>query len=269
MSNIDLKYLTTIFETLKNADITSNIFIGFKAFAVLFFIINIIRKYQEGVTDKEGYTFGLKPKDLIENLVFLGLIIFSTQLLSFLDTILVAIEQTAMDTAPPSMPVGDPINSEITKSLTEKLKLLMTNILDFINVFGYVASLIRQIVWWIDIFIYPFFLAERFFLLGILQLFFPIIITIAMIQEFRPLVTRFFKLYIAVYLLVPAFLFVNTFINLVYKKFNSDFATNLFGESIFNAFQFNTIEPAIMIFIVFLKFKLYKKSSSFLFQIFT
>src|SRR5690606_28612228 len=78
---------------------------GMKTLAVLFFLINILKKYNEGAVDKDGYTWGLSPGDLIKNFMIVILVIFSTQVLGFFDGILVAIESQYRNTAPALLPL--------------------------------------------------------------------------------------------------------------------------------------------------------------------
>ena len=119
-----------------------------------------------------------------------------------------------------------------------------------------------------DLFIYPLFLAERYFLLGILQAFFPLVISLAVFEKFRSLAYAYFKLYAGVYMLVPAFFLDNVFINNLYTEINSNFWPNLFGTDVGNRIFSPVVELGSIGFIVFLKFKLYRKATSFTLKLF-
>ena len=58
---IGLEYVDTVFQTIQNSDFSQYTIGGMKTLAVLFFLINILKKYNEGVADKDGYTWGLSP----------------------------------------------------------------------------------------------------------------------------------------------------------------------------------------------------------------
>ena len=88
---IGLEYVDTIFQTIKNSDFSQYTIAGMKTLAILFFLINILKKYNEGVANNEGYTWGLTPAELVKNFAIVILVIFSTQVLGVFDTILVAI----------------------------------------------------------------------------------------------------------------------------------------------------------------------------------
>jgi hypothetical protein len=131
------------------------------------------------------------------------------------------------------------------------------------------AFLISLFLWILDLFIYPLFLAERYFLLGIMQAFFPLVLSLAVFEKFRSMAYGFFRLYAAVYMLVPAFFLVNVFINALYTEINTNFWENLFGTDYGSVFFAPIVELGSIVFIVFLKFKLYRRAISFTLRLFT
>ena len=113
---IGLEYVDTIFQTIKNSDFSQYTIAGMKTLAVLFFLVNILKKYNEGVADKHGYTWGLSPGELAKNFAVVLVVIFSTQVLGFFDAILVAIEGQYRGTAPALLPLqmqDIPIEEEV------------------------------------------------------------------------------------------------------------------------------------------------------------
>jgi hypothetical protein len=131
------------------------------------------------------------------------------------------------------------------------------------------AFVIGLFLWLMDLFIYPLFLAERFFLLGIMQAFFPLVISLAVFEKFRSMAYNFFKLYAGVYMVVPAFFLVNVFINLLYTEVNTNFWSDLFGTDWGSQFFAPLIQLGSIGFIVFLKFKLYRRAISFTLKMFS
>jgi len=122
-------------------------------------------------------------------------------------------------------------------------------------------------LWVLDLFIYPLFLAERYFILGIMQAFFPLVISMAVFEKFREL--GYFRLYAAVYMIVPAFFLVNVFVNALYLEVTENFWPNLFGTDYGSELFAPVIELAGVGFIVLLKFKLYKRATSFTLRLFS
>ncbi|GMN04619.1 hypothetical protein MTsPCn5_00070 [Croceitalea sp. MTPC5] len=272
--SIGLEYVDAVFETIKDSDFLQYTIVGMKALAILFFLINILKKYNEGVTNRDGYTWGLTPTELVKNFIVVILVIFSSQVLEVFDNILVAIEAQYRNTAPSLLPLQlqDVEIEEDTGGLeaaSKGLALLFEALSSPLFGLKILAFILSVFLWLLDLFIYPLFLAERFFLLGIMQAFFPLVISLAVFEKFRSMAYTFFKLYAAVYMLVPAFFLVNVFVNALYTEFTTNFWVNLFGFDFGSSFFAPIIELGTIGFIVFLKFKLYKRATSFTFKLFS
>ena len=270
---IGLEYVDSIFQTIKNSDFSQYTIVGMKTLAVLFFLVNILKKYNEGVADKYGYTWGLSPGELAKNFAVVLVVIFSTQVLGFFDAILVAIEGQYRDTAPALLPLqmqDIPIEEEVgfVKAAQAAMALLYEALVTPLYGFKIFAFIVSIILWILDLFIYPLFLAERFFLLGIMQAFFPLVISLSVFEKFRSMAYNFFKLYAAVYMLVPAFFLVNVFVNAIYTELNTNFWQNLFGTDLGSGFFAPVVQLGSVVFIVFLKFKLYRRATSFTLKLF-
>jgi hypothetical protein len=271
---IGLEYVDAVFQTIQNSSFSQYTIAGMKTLAVLFFLVNILKKYNEGIADKDGYTWGLSPGELMKNFAIVILVIFSTQVLGFFDSILVSIEAQYRGTAPALLPLqmqDIPIEEEINflEAAQAAMALLYEALVTPLYGFKIFAFIISLILWILDLFIYPLFLAERYFLLGIMQAFFPLVISLAVFEKFRSLAYTFFKLYAAVYMLVPAFFLVNVFVNALYTEINTNFWTNLFGTDVGQGFFAPVVQLGSVFFIVFLKFKLYKRATSFTLRLFT
>lgn len=272
--SIGLEYVDAVFTTIKESSFSEYTIIGMKSLAVLFFLVNIIKKYSEGAVSSDGYTWGLSPSDLIKNFVVVLLVIFSTQILGYLDSILVAIEGQYRNTAPALIPlqfqdlqIEEDVN--FVEAGTKALSMLYEYLVTPLYPMKVVAFILGLFLWIMDLFIYPLFLAERFFLLGLMQAFFPLVISLAVFEKFREMGYRFFKLYAAVYMIVPAFFLVNVFVNLLYEEINTNFWGSLLGDESNSGFFTPIIQLGSIAFIVFLKFKLYRRAVSFTFRLFS
>ncbi len=271
--SIGLEYVDAVYQTIMDSDFAQYTITGMKALAVLFFLVNILKKYNEGIASTDGHTWGLTPTELAKNFAIVILVIFSTQVLDVFDTILVSIETQYRDTAPALLPLQmQDVDLErdvgALEAAKKALALLYEALVTPLYGLKVLAFIIGIFLWMMDLFIYPLFLAERFFLLGIMRAFFPLVISLAVFEKFRGLAYNFFKLYTGVYMLVPAFFLVNVFVNALYTEINTDFWNNLFGTDWGSEFFAPLIELASIGFIVFLKFKLYRKATSFMFKLF-
>ena len=226
--NIGLEYVDAVFTTIKNSDFSQYTITGMKTLALLFFLINILKKYNEGIANNEGYTWGLTPSELAKNFAVVILVIFSTQVLSVFDGLLVAIEGQYRDTAPALLPLQmQDLDIEQDVGALEAAKKAMALLYEALvtPLYGLkiMAFIFGLFLWLLDLFIYPLFLAERYFLLGIMQAFFPLVISLAVFEKFRNMAYTFFKLYAVVYMLVPAFFLVNVFVNNLYTEVTTNF----------------------------------------------
>lgn len=274
VASIGLQYVDAVFTTIKESDFSTYTILGMKTLALLFFLVNILKKYNEGAANNDGYTWGLTPGELIKNFVIVLLVIFSTQILGYFDNILVSIETEYRNTAPALLPlqlqdmeIEEDIN--FIEAGAKAMSMLYEYLITPFYPMKVVAFIIGIFLWIMDIFIYPLFLAERFFLLGLMQAFFPLVISLAVFEKFREMGYRFFKLYAAVYMIVPAFFLVNVFVNLLYVEINTNFWENLLGPGAESGVFAPIIQLGSVGFIVFLKFKLYRKAISFTFRLFS
>lgn len=272
--DLGLEYIDAVFSTIKETDFTQYTITGMKGLAILLFLINILKKYQEGAVSSDGYTWGLSPADLIKNFMVVLLVIFSSQILSAFDAILVNIEENFRDAAPALVPLQlQDIEIEKDIGLLESGSKALAMLYEYLVTPFYpmklIAFIISLFLWIMDLFIYPLFLAERFFILGLMQVLFPLIISLSVFEKFREMGYRFFRTYAAVYMIVPAFFLVNIFINQLYKAINMDFWPNLVGEEIDGSILAPVIQLGSIAFIVLLKFKLYHRAINFTFRLFS
>ena len=272
--SIGLEYVDAVFSVIQDSDFAEYTLTGMKTLAVGFFLVNIVKKYTEGVAVKDGYTWGLSPSELFKNVAFVLVVIFSSEVLGFFDDVLVSIEHRYRDTAPALLPLQmKNVDIEQDVGAIEAAKKALALLYDALvtPLFGLkvLAFIGGVILWLLDIFIYPLFLAERYFILGIMQAFFPLVISMAVFEKFRGMAYYFFRLYAGVYMLVPAFFLVNVFVNELYTQITTEFWTELFGSDWGSEFFAPVIECASIGFIVLLKFKLYRKAHSFTLRLFT
>jgi len=271
---IGLEYVDAVFQTIKSSDFSQYTITGMKSLGVLFFLVNILKKYNEGIAENSGYTWGLSPGELAKNFAVVLLVIFSTQVLGVFDGILVAVESNYRDTAPALIPLQlQDIDIEQDVGALEAAKKAMALLYEALVTPLYPVKVISFVLglflWVLDLFIYPLFLAERYFLLGIMQAFFPLVISLSVFEKFRTMAYNFFRLYAGVYMLVPAFFLVNIFVNTLYSEINTNFWSNLLGSSSDNSIIKIIVEAGSIGFIVFLKFKLYTRATSFTLKLFT
>ncbi len=272
--NIGLEYVDAVFTTIQESEFATYALTGMKSLALVFFLVNLVKKYTEGVAVKDGYTWGLSPSELFKNFAFVLVVLFSSEVLGFFDSVLVSIEQRYIDTAPALLPLQmQDVDIEQDVGALAAAKKAMALLYDALvtplyglKVLAFIGGVL---LWLLDIFIYPLFLAERYFILGIMQAFFPLVMSMAVFEKFRGMAYQFFRLYAGVYMLVPAFFLVNVFVNALYTEITTQFWDTLFGTDWGSEFFAPVIEFASIGFIVLLKFTLYRKAHRFTLRMFT
>lgn len=208
---IGLEYMDSVFQTIKNSNFSQYTITGMKTLAILFFMINLLKKYHEGIAATDGQTWGLTPTELAKNVAVIILVLFSTEVLAVLDSILVSIEFQYRYTAPALLPLqlqDLDLEQDIwwpLKAAKKAMAILYEALVTPLYGLKMLAFIAAVVLWLLDIFIYPLFLAERYFLLGIMQVFFPLVISLAVFEKFRSLAYNFFKLYTGIYMLVLPF----------------------------------------------------------------
>ena len=149
---IGLEYVDTIFQTIQNSSFSQYTIAGMKTLAVLFFLVNILKKYNEGIANKDGYSWGLSPGELAKNFAVVLLVIFSTQILGFFDGILVAVEAQYRNTAPALLPLQMqeiPLEEEIgfLEAAQAAMALLYEALITPLYGFKILAFIISMFLW--------------------------------------------------------------------------------------------------------------------------
>ena len=268
---MDAEFFSTLYKTLRDMPIVANTLRGISLMAGLFYLVNVVKIYIQKINpeNKDSYGYGLQ--DLAKSAVYLIIIIFSSEILYFFDAILFYLESQFED---PTLILSD-LNIVIEDAEEDSTwqamlyDLLVSASSHFASaIMAPVSAIIMTIGWLVDFMVYPLFLIERYFLLVVLQVFFPIVIALAALDIYRSMAEKFFKLYVAVYLILPGLFLVNTFLNIIKQNFTVDVIRGEYGKLLGTLF-IELMDPVILIFFLILKIKLYKKVISFLFQMFT
>ena len=100
--------------------------------------------------------------------------------------------------------------------------------------------------------------------LAMLHLAFPLVIAMAAMDKYRDMVYNFFKLLAGVYMIVPLLYLVNHFGNLTYIALVSKISAQ---QDFLNPLIPITMSLVMILFVVWVKFRLFKRVFSFTFQI--
>jgi hypothetical protein len=121
-----------------------------------------------------------------------------------------------------SLPVTPPPANE---SAIDGLLRKAGEILNVINPFswtgGVYSSVTQFLLSIVDFLIYPVFLAERYFFMGLIKIFVPLMIALSIFEKTKDYIYNVFKMYARYYLVIIPYAFVVVFANTLYETMNN------------------------------------------------
>lgn len=268
-----IKFLDQIFKDLFGNNLNYLIIASktIAAFIVLFFLISKLAKTfsknGEVFTNKEG---GFTPTDLLKPLIIVVLIISSTNILSLFDTFLVYIENAAFEGIDIFARVPNKIEfennlSEANTNLEGKTLQKIIDIATMLNPINWVggkfATDLLSLSSIFDALIYPFFLAKRYFTLGLVKLFFPLMIAMSTFDKTKDYAINIMKIYARAYLTIIPMVFCVIFCEHIFNNIILILKEQpgLTGDVVV-AISGGLIQNIAVLFIIFIKIALFKLS---------
>jgi hypothetical protein len=225
-------------------------------------------KHGSFFSDKED---GLTGWDVLRPILLVLLIGASTELLSIFDSFLVYIEQAAFkgfdDTyaskAVLTAPFSVPLPEEDTQS---KILRILLRILEVLNPMSWIVGNSSHALYAVssmfDAFIYPFFLAKRFFVMAMVKLFFPLMIAASIFDKTKDYAFNLMKIYVRAYLSIIPMIFTVYFCNHIYSNLLNIFRNDPdMGGDAFIAISGGAVYLIMMLFLIFIKIALFKQSN--------
>jgi hypothetical protein len=268
MFEFDYEYIEGVYSQLITAKEVFATVLGIKILAAVLLLGHWYFKFFKSTDVKEGKEAlkpPLTPYDIIKGVLMIVLIASYDQLLEFLDTILNAVT-TQYTNIEPNIPKPDSeeIVGEDSLSWRAAMKQMADEIVRTLSDPTYpLLKLLEFLVWIGDMLIYGVFLVERFFFLGVLRVLGGIAIACSVLPKLEKWFMNWLGLYVAFYLLILPFFFINAFTNALYQH----------GETMINAISpFGATSPVLLILLIFIlwvKWRLFKKSSQIVLKVFT
>jgi hypothetical protein len=274
---MNLEFLDSVYKSIFNEDSIFWLVNISKAIGAIIILVTTLKALIENFTttgkvfsenkDKSGFT----PYLLFRSLILLFLIGLSPEILSFFDSVCASIEgevlkgivhqqqQIAIKETIENLP------SENDNWITLMLKYLR-EIKDLFNpmtyIYGPANGIALSIAWAIDMFVYPLFLAKRYFFMGIIKIFLPLMFALSIFDKTRDYVYNILKVYARYFLAIIPLAFVTLFIDQIDANLLASLENNI--DSVFtgNLIRINSggIKLFVSIFSIFLKIRLYKES---------
>ena len=274
---VDLGYAVILeaYTTFFSGELLSDIILALKTLAITLFLLSIWTNMMTKMTgkwgvDNESSDLPYNPSKLVtSSLIFVLLIASYDQLLLLLDQMFLPLDAYFTASSPLGITITEPLQEQEAKLDWTDVILNLGNFMGSIlsaNSFGsnLISSFLYPIAKAIDSMIFGLFLIERFFILGLLKLLGPFAIAISIYKAGNEHFMRWLKLYIATFLLIIPFFLVIGFSNTI-ATIISNVVTNI---PIIDIFLGRGIELGILIFLIWVKLKLLRKSYDMVYKLF-
>jgi len=275
---IKLQFINDIFHNLFDNDLSTFVWTG-KFIGVIIFMLTIGKEMfksfaSSGHTfsqDKEGFT----PYTLVRGLILLAVIISCTQILSMADNILLGIEKIGeakwnADLQPLSLYTVqiDPPNTGNTT--WDMVVQYLREINENLSPLAWINKLLYILFWVFDLLLFTIFVAKRFFYMGLIKIFAPIIIGLSILPEYRDMSYNLGKVYIRNFLVIIPYILVSVFANRLHDGFISylyNAGNGHVAGSVAMSVTTQTFRSGALFGTVILKLMLYKGVSNFMKEI--
>lgn len=278
---MNLQYLDVIYKNMFQGVFISPFITYSKVLGCLIIVIvmsnNLFRSFSRtGIIFTPRESDGFSPYDLLRGAGLILLVTFSTQILNVFDSLMVDVEtlffaemeQLGTDYRVSFFPSTDKLTA-LFKETEEKrngwdIVKGVLDILSFLNPFTWLGGaanyLLSGLLNGIDMFIYPFFLCKRYFIMGILKFMFPLMIALSIFNKTRDFIIIVLKYYARIYLAIIPMVFTTIFTAIVFQSMHDILDAGNVMDHLNMAIGGPLITCCILIFTVILKTKLYSES---------
>jgi len=223
-----LEYLDKVYKTMFAGDLGYLVIVS-KSIGALILVLSLWKSFFRSFS-KSGKVFsegdeGFSPYTLFRMLGLLMLVGLSTQILDVFDSACAMIESEALKGfnskpdlfAVSSFPVTPPPANE---SAIDGVLRKIGEVVNMMNpsswtggAYSHVTQFLLKIL---DFLIYPVFLAERYFFMGLIKIFIPLMIALSIFDKTKDYIYNVFKMYARYYLIIIPYAFVVVFANTLF-----------------------------------------------------
>lgn len=223
-----LEYLDKVYKTMFAGDLGYLVIVS-KSIGALILVLSLWKSFFRSFS-KSGKVFsegdeGFSPYTLFRMLGLLMLVGLSTQILDVFDSACAMIESEALkgfNSKPDlftvsSFPVTPPPANE---SAIDGVLRKIGEVVNMMNPSSWTGGAYTHITQFLlkilDFLIYPVFLAERYFFMGLIKIFIPLMIALSIFDKTKDYIYNVFKMYARYYLVIIPYAFVVVFANTLF-----------------------------------------------------
>jgi hypothetical protein len=270
-----LEYLDKVYKSMFAGDLGYLVIVS-KSIGAFILVLSLWKSFFKSFS-KNGKVFsegdeGFSPYTLFRMLGLLLLVGFSTQILDVFDSACAMVESEALkgfNNKPDlftvsSFPVTPPPANE---SAIDGVLRKIGEVVNMMNpsswtggAYSHITQFLLKIL---DFLIYPVFLAERYFFMGLIKIFIPLMIALSIFDKTKDYIYNVFKMYARYYLVIIPYAFVVVFANTLF-----DIMTVIMPVAAIDpgsmAISGGLMVILALILVIVIKIKLFKMSMPFL-----
>ena len=271
-----LEYLDKVYKSMFAGDLGYLVIIS-KSIGASILVLSLWKSFFRSFS-KTGKVFsegdeGFSPYTLFRMLGLLLLVGFSTQILDVFDSACAMVESEALkgfNNKPDMFTVSSfpvtplPANESAIDGVLRKIGEVV-NMMNPSSWTGGAYTHITQFMLKIlDFLIYPVFLAERYFFMGLIRIFVPLMIALSIFDKTKDYIYNVFKMYARYYLVIIPYAFVVVFANTLFDTMTLLIAPVSSIDPANMAISGGLMVVLALILVIVIKIKLFKVSMPFM-----
>ena len=271
-----LEYLDKVYKSMFAGDLGYLVIIS-KSIGASILVLSLWKSFFRSFS-KTGKVFsegdeGFSPYTLFRMLGLLLLVGFSTQILDVFDSACAMVESEALkgfNNKPDmftvsSFPVTPPPANE---SAIDGVLRKIGEVVNMMNPSSWTGGAYTHITQFmlkiLDFLIYPVFLAERYFFMGLIKIFVPLMIALSIFDKTKDYIYNVFKMYARYYLVIIPYAFVVVFANTLFDTMTVLIAPVSSIDPANMAISGGLMVVLALILVIVIKIKLFKVSMPFM-----
>jgi hypothetical protein len=271
-----LEYLDKVYKAMFAGDLGYLVIVS-KSIGALILVISLWKSFFKSFS-KNGKVFsegdeGFSPYALMRMLALLLLVGFSTQILDAFDSACAMVETEALKgfnnkpdlfsvSAPSVTP--PPANESAINGILRKMGEVVNMLNPSSWTGGAYSSVTQFLLKILDFLIYPVFLAERYFFMGLIKIFVPLMIALSIFDKTKDYIYNVFKMYARYYLVIIPYAFVVVFANTLFDTMTVIMTPVSIADPSGMAISGGLMVILALILVIIIKIKLFKVSMPFM-----
>ena len=270
-----LEYLDKVYKTMFAGDLGYLVIVS-KSIGAFILVLSLWKSFFRSFS-KTGKVFsegeeGFSPYTLFRMLGLLLLVSFSTQILDVFDSACAMVEGEALKgfnnnpdlfsvSAPNVTP--PPANESAIDGVLRKIGEVVNMMNPSSWTGGAYTHITQFLLKILDFLIYPVFLAERYFFMGLIKIFVPLMIALSIFDKTKDYIYNVFKMYARYYLVIIPYAFVVVFANTLFDTMTVIMPVSSVGPGSM-AISGGLMVILALILVIIIKIKLFKVSMPFM-----